>query len=347
MRLLIVVVALVLSGCSEFDVVAKAVDDAKVVAKFGVISNTEIEWPNSTKALSKALKYYVQENVDAIVFIGDPTKRKMKNQYEVFDAVVKKALVGTDIQFYLATNRMEIAVNGFEFVAQYANPMGMATKPTFYGAGKFALTSDRCVFPIASKCINVGSMNGISVSEQYVMPSKVNFNSSAQGVLVKVYSNEMKVMRLDFSQASKLKRSLVYVEEVDEPWVISLGNEKVADPIIVPQFWDDVVISITRGYDGKGGMVYTIRWPHLLKCNSGVRATSYEVLVEVNGAIIARKYFLSSGFYLAESHDDASLNCTFPESILGESWQTKQVRIGVSPISSLGESGRTVWTKLN
>lgn len=342
------------TGCVELDTVAKAVDDARTVAKIGFLANTEIEWPSSTKMLTKALKYYVAEGVDAIVVVGDPTKGRMKNQYEVFDAAVKDALKGSHVDFYLATNRMEMAVNGFEFVAQYENPMGLADKPTFYGAGKMALTDERCVYPVRAKCVNVGSMRGISLADGYFPLPRKDYLNSAQGALVKVYSDEMKVLRLDFGESAppgKGKRGSdvsrgIYVEEVSEPWTIRLEGDDQVDERGIPRFWDDVRISVVRGYDKVGNALYTVRWPHLKKRNSGVRAGSYEVVVEAGGEKVAIQYFVSSGFYLAETRDDDSLACTIPESVLGENCGEKPARIGITPISGFGENGDTVWTTL-
>lgn len=342
------------TGCVELDTVAKAVDDVRTVAKIGFLANTEIEWPSSTKMLTKALKYYVAEGVDAIVVVGDPTKDRMKNQYEVFDAAVKDALKGSRVDFYLATNRMEMAVNGFEFVAQYENPMGFADKPTFYGAGKMALTDERCVYPVRAKCVNVGSMHGISLADGYFPLARKDYLASAQGALVKVYSGEMKVLRLDFNESAppgKGKRGSgvsrrIYVEEVSEPWAIRLEGESQSDESCIPQFWDDVRISVVRGYDKVGNALYTVRWPHLKKRNSGVRAGSYEVSVESGGKNVAIQYFVSSGFYLEEMRDDDSLVCTIPESILGDNRGEKSARVGITPISGFAEKGDTVWTTL-
>ena len=306
---------LLLTGCESLDTVKRFHADLGVREKVGVLAHLDVAWPNSTGPLARALAHFRAEGVDKVVILGDPTKNGYANQHQVFENAWRKAFAGTTPpERIMASNEYVLA--------------GI----TFTDEGRFPLTDLLCVHPKNGRRINAGSMHGIKVSGIFTRQdakATAASDSSAQGLLVLVRDDGLEVRRLDFSGAA--------AEEVGPPWRVD--SEGMIHSAIddVPKFWDDTVIGVIAGYDGKGQKQYTLRWPPVLAKHTGARAFSYDVSV---GDKVIRQV-QSAGFFLPEDRDGAAVRCVILASELGG----REPRFGVTPVSSLGKNGPTVWSK--
>lgn len=282
--------------------------------KVGVLANLDITWPKSTGALRRALAHFKAEKVSKVIIVGDPTKNGYKNQQEVFQAAWNESFRGTKApELVLSADPAEF--RGIKFT----------------GKGRFPLTDLLCVHPLTGKRINAGSMRGIEVSGIFDKPDQRTISrivESAQGLLVSVFDDGMKVARLDFSGNSAV--------EVGPAWEVDNEGLIHAETARAPEFWADTRVSVVRGYDKVGNYVYTVRWPPVLAKYTGARAFSYDVSV---GKKVIRRV-QSRGFFLDEARDAESVSCIITQAEIGDA----EPKFGVTPISSLGYRGKTVWT---
>lgn len=306
---------LLLSGCNDLDTLGKLYAERNVREKVAVLAHLDIGWERSTKPFARALAHFRAEGVDKVVILGDPTKNGYANQHEVFENAWRKAFAGTTPPArVVASNEYVLA--------------GIA----FTDDGCFPLTDLLCVHPKNGRRINAGSMRGFAVSgifDRQDSKTVASMASSAQGLLVLVRDDGLEVRRLDFSGEA--------AEEVGPPWQVDsegLIHSAIDD---VPKFWDDTMITVIAGYDSKGQKQYTLRWPPVLAKHTGARAFSYDVSV---GNKVIRSV-QSSGFFLPEDRDGAVVRCV----VLASELEGREPRFGVTPVSSLGKNGPTVWSK--
>lgn len=306
---------LLLSGCDNFDTLGKFYAERNVREKVAVLAHLDIGWERSTKPLARALAHFRAEGVDKVVILGDPTKNGYANQHQVFENAWRKAFVGTTPPERIMTSN-EYVLAGIAFT----------------GDSCFPLTDLHCVHPKDGRRINAGSMHGFAVSgvfDRQDSKTVAGMSSSAQGLLVLVRDDGLEVRRLDFSGEA--------AEEVGSPWQVDsagLIHSAIDD---VPKFWDDTVINVIAGYDSQGQKQYTLRWPSVLAKHTGARAFSYDVSV---GDRVIRSV-QSDGFFLSEDRDGSAVRCVILASELGG----REPRFGVTPVSSLGKNGPTVWSK--
>lgn len=309
-RLIAMALALVAAGCAPL---ARVVSERGVRERVGVLANLDIGWERSTGPLLRALAYFREQGVDKVVVLGDPTKNGYPNQRAVFEAAWRKAFRGaTPPERLLAPS--ELAFGGV----------------TFTGEGRLPLTDLLCVHPRDGRRVNAGSMRGIAVSGVFDRQDRATvagIASSAQGLLVLVRDDGMEIRRLDFSSR--------VAEEVGPPWRVDRAGRLSSEGDAVPQFWADTRIDVTPGYDAKGRAVYTVRWPPVLARHTGARAFSYDVS---KGDKVVRRV-QSAGFFLPESRDGAAVTCVIPVADV----EGVEGRFGVTPLSSLGRRGATVW----
>ena len=362
MRKILATVALgVLCGCMDIADIRSAINDARAVAKIGVVAHPEISWPDSTSKFQKALAFFKSCNVDAIVVIGELTKDGYMNQYRVlsrawdaeFNNPVKGAVQNPPRRIFVlgerekATYKEEFGaefggdisadggifdVNGFACRAVSQKPAGYDTVPTFYAGEKMALTDELCWYPRTRPCINAGSLSGIDLNPGF---EKVpNAAKSAQGLLVTVYTGEISVARLDF----------IDKEPVAADWRISrTGAALSAAEKRAPEFWDDTELRVFRVNEPGKPPAFKVVWPPVLAKYTGVRAYSYEVavLMEVadgsREAVVKRRHVFAPNFHRAESRDVEPVSCRFGKAELPDN---SRIRFAVTPVSCFGERGR-------
>lgn len=299
-------------GCADFSAFHKWREERDVIEKVGFLAHTDISWPKSAEALKRALAFFREEGVKKVVFIGDPTEKGYQNQREVFDAVWKNNC--GSMERVIAED--PYAWEGIDWTAN----------------ARYPLTDLMCVQPLDGKTINVGSMHGIEISSVFQKQDQKTVarqKLSAQGLLVLRFKDRLTVRRMDFS--GKVAAEVGPCWEVGSSGLIHVFEGKKA-----PEFWSDTRISVVKGYDKVGNVVYTVRWPPVLAKHTGERAFSYEVSV---GKKVLRQV-QSCGFFLPEEEDGASVACMIAEKEL----QGAEPRFGVTPISSMGLAGKTVYS---
>lgn len=298
--------ALLIGGCVSMESLPEE--------KVGVLANLDITWPKSTAALKRALAHFKAKKVTKVVIIGDPTRNGYKNQYEVFHSAWNESFRGVKApELVLSADPAEI--HGIKFT----------------GNGRYPLTDLLCVQPLTGKRINAGSMHGINISGVFDKPDRQTLSridESAQGLLVSVFARGMRVERLDFSCKSAV--------EVGPAWEVDSEGLIHTETARAPEFWPDTLVSVVRGYDKVGNYIYTVRWPPVLAKYTGARAFSYDVTV---GKKVIRRV-QSRGFFLDEARDAESVACVITQAEIGE----EEPKFGITPISSLGYRGKTVWT---
>lgn len=341
-----------IGGCIGYHDVARFVDEARTVAKIGVLANTEVEWKKGTERLSRALAFYRQCEVDAVVLTGAVTKNGYPNQFEVLDEVWKDAFPTNAPRRIMDDGSYD--VEGFKFAVSARRPAGTCPQLTFYGEGKNALTDEFGFYPRESNAVYAGSMSGIEVQPGYVRPGKRVAQAperAAQGLLVRAYSDRTVIRRLDFTQTGPadtqefggrrrpVPKKKIYVEDVGAPWIPG-----ETPPPEAPEFWPDTCIRVFPGYSPEGAF-FTVEWPHLLKCFANERAFGYEVtgaLADRPNVPFGRISILSDGFFLSEDRDRDMLRWTFPA---GQLPAGQKVVFGVTPFGSVGHRGRTLFTE--
>ena len=345
-------------GCAND--VARLVDDARVRTRIGVMANTDVGWITETAALERALRFYRQCDVRAVVIAGSVTRNGYRNQFEVLDQVWRKVFGGTDVRLILEDGRHE--VDGFAFGVSSNRPSARCDVLTFYGEGRRTLTDELCYYPRERNAICAGSMHGVKVQRGFEGweeelpngktrpgPQAVRALKAAQGLLVSVYADAVRIRRLDFTFAapagvrkgrgSKLD-GVAYAEDVAEPWEVGAP----ADLEQTPQFWGDTRIQLRRGTDRKGPIL-TVLWPSVQRRFTGARARSYEVSVAFADdphQPFQTKSVLTDGFFLAEERDGSGGRCVFREPDLPEASDRHQaVVFSVTPIGAFGRRGKT------
>lgn len=347
---------LLLGGC-EIDEMARMVDDACVVARIGVIANPEVGWITETGMLERALRFYRQEGVNAVVIAGNVTRNGYRNQYEVLDRVWRKVFVGSDVRLIKDEGTYE--VGNFKFGVLNRIPMDYCEDLSFCGEGKHALTDDLRFYDRAYNVMYAGSMSDIVIRPGFEYCGKLSNGTKVvarQGLLVSVYSSKVRVRRLDFTQSRpvdrsvKLSASKIYAEDLAEEFVLPRGAKIPPDAGKAPEFWSDTRIQTLPGFrDGK--KVITVRWPNVLKRHTGVRAYCYEVSVNMvtnEGTAVPyrRKHVLPKGFLLSEDRDLEPVSCVLDMDELMPAGQDEiKIAVQVIPIGSRGARGKPMSTE--
>jgi len=306
---------LFLAGCDSFHALSKWADERDIREKVGVLANLDITWPDSTKPLVRALTHFREQGVAKVVILGDPTKDGYADQRKAFEAAWGRAFAGC------AAPERVMAEDPYAY-------RGIR----FTGQGRFPLTDLLCVHPRNGRLVNAGSMHGIKVSEAFVKQDGGTVGrmaSSAQGLLVVARDEGMEIRRLDFSGS--------VVEEVGPPWRVDREGMIESEADGVPKFWEDTLVNVTMGYEKDGRRMLTVRWPPVLARHTGARAFSYDVTV---GKEVIRRV-QSEGFFLPESRDAAAVRCYLWADEFGD----KIPSFGITPISSLGKRGPTIWSR--
>ena len=349
-RLLPCLCALAIAACTT-NQIKEFVDDAKVKTRIGVLANTDIGPGVGTNLLGKAFAFFKQAGVDAVVVTGDLTLDNAAEHRELFDETCRRALEGTDVKLILDDGRQ--TVNGFDFAVSTARPRKACDVLTFYGARRMALTDELCFHPRDGKAICAGSMHGVEVPDAIRDEElRKRTKNAAQGLLVSVYSDQVVIRRLDFTQKLPLDRDeaweirktrKVYAEDVAEPWTLALDGTTPAPGEDVPQFWPDTRIQALRGYL-KGEEICTVKWPTLLKRNAGTRARWYEVAMAFADDprhVIQSRTVLSGGFFLSESRDLGGAQTVYRMSELPKADDRHQaVVFSVTPVGAYGKHGK-------
>jgi len=308
---------LLLTGCENMDTVRTYLAERGVREKIGILAHLDIAWPDSTKAFVRALSYFREAQVDKIVILGDPTKNGYENQRQVFELAWHKAFAG-EMPPERVMSEDPYVYEGINFTGK--------------GLFRYSLTDLLCVHPRNGRTVNAGSMHGIAVSDVFDKQENAviaRMGASAQGLLVLAREEGLEIRRLDFSGAIP--------EEVGPPWRVDRAGMIDSEEDQVPRFWEDTRVDVTPGYDAKGQRVYTVRWPPVLAKHTGARAFSYDV--SVGNRVVRRVQ--SSGFFLPESRDTDAVKCC----LLADEFGEEIPRFGITPISSMGKLGPTIWSR--
>ena len=349
------------AGCADGLSGLKGLSGART--RIGVMANADVGWITETKPLERALRFYRQNDVRAVVITGSVTKNGYKDQFDVLDKVWQKVFGGTDVRLILKDGRYD--VDGFTFAVSAARPHGACDVLTFYGEGRKALTDEFCYYPREARAVCAGSMHGVEIDRQFEGwgktlpdgrgrpgPLAVRALSASQGLLVSVFSDSVQIRRLDFTyaepadrrQAQELKRDgLVYAADVGDPWIV----DEPVNMNQVPQFWDDTRIQLRCGQD-REGRICTVIWPSVQKRFTGVRARQYEVSLICPGQPerpLLTKSVLTDGFFLPEERDANGGRCVFRERELpcGDATHREAV-FAVTPLGPFGRRGKTFFS---
>lgn len=351
-RLSAILLAVFAGGC--LCEMSQMVDDARVVARIGVLADPEVGWITETAALETAFAFYRQSKVDAVVIAGAVTKNGYRDQFEVLGKIWSKVFKGTATRLIVEPGEYE--VNGFAFAVAPDRPPRRCGRLTFYGGRKLALTDELCFFPRHTPAICAGSMSGIDLPSGFAGTDAAKRAAQArQGLLVSAYSDRAVIRRLDFTQKVPLdrdlawkvrKENLAYAEDVSDPWEIAADGTAPLPPE-VPEFWADTQLKLAIGCIG-AETAYTLKWPCVLARFTGARARWYEVEVAFadNPKVpFKRLNVLSDGFCLAEERDMAGAKCVFKASDMPSySEAHPTVVFSVTPIGCFGKRGKTLST---
>ena len=343
---------LLFAGCVS-DVVQLA-DDMRVKVRIGVLADTEIGKGANLAMIEKALAFYRQQKVDAVVLTGAITQDGSSAQVETLNQVWAK--VFEDSATRLITDEGRHEVKGFVFATSAKRPMKACEVLTFYGNRKLALTDELCFYPHDSKAICAGSMHGVNLPEGVEDKDfQTRASRAAQGLLVSDYGDRTVIRRLDFTQglpvddelAWKVKKEkLTYAEDVADPWEIEAAGLIGANLSAGPEFPKDASVRVLPGYTKKGEAICTVQWPSVLKRFCGARARWYEVGVafaDQPRQQIHRRTVLSPSFHLSEDRDLQGVSTVFKLSELPRPDGAHQaVVFQVTPIGAFGKPGRTV-----
>lgn len=321
-----------LSGC-RIDEVERFVDDARVVARIGVLADPMVGKDMTAAELKRALKFYRQCKVDAVAVVGKVTRSGREGQLAMLDDIWRDAFAGSDARLIVepGTN----VVNGFAFELAAKRPYGRRDILTFYGGRRLALTDELCLFPRDWRVVCAGSMSGVEFPVGFRDEAlRKKAARVAQGLLVSAYSGCTVIRRMDFTTKKP--------EDVGEPWTVD-AEGRVADPGTDPEFGADVRMRIVSGYIGSEP-VYTVCWPNVLRRVGGARSYWYEVSVafadEPQGVLL-RRDVLSDGFYRSEAHDLGGTKTVFRAKELPKANDLhKEIVVSVVPIGCYGHRGR-------
>ena len=368
--LLTVAALLACGGCTS---VRETIDDWRVEARLGVIANPEIEWPKSTGSLRRALVWYRERKVDAVVILGNLTRTGAKNQLEVLDAAwnnvfrnaakpprrilvpgAKDARLAELDGFGDLKRAAEDApyeVKGFSFYASYEKKSHPGFL-TFYGAGRRALTDELGFYPRSSGAICAGSLNGVEVMRRWravghpvppKFPEVAQTVPAAQGLLVSVYADSVEIARLDFLQKTP--------EPVADAWRVA---RHVAAPAAdaattAPQFPEGAALSVIPGYSNDRALpqpILTLRWPPARATSATPRAFYYKLTAAAAATPhlpFQTLHLQSKGFAAAETRDHEALSVALRARDLPTVEGTDMrapVVFKVTPYSSIGCGGR-------
>ena len=334
------ILLLAVCGCLSVGDVSRMVDEARVRVRLGVMSNTEVGWITETAALKRALTFYRDAGVDAVVIAGGVTRNGYKNQFEVLDKVWAQVFGARTVPLIIEEGRHR--VKDFEFQVSFRRSYGRNDLLTFHGDGKRSLTDELCFYPRKNLSVYAGSMSGVDVADGSDGRSELAHRAkgAAQGLLVSVYDDLIRMRRFD----------LVNGEEVAEPWEIVPSGE-VADAFPpAPEFWNDTSARLTTGYEAQSGeRMYTLTWPNVLKRFTGERARHFEVKIrraDASREVLATRTVISSGFYLAEGRDLAAVKTVFREQELRALAEPSQmVFFEIVPVGMFGAHGRSLMTE--
>lgn len=345
--------AAALGGCAGG--ISRMIDESRVFARIGVMADTDIcpkgrKWP-----LEKALRFYRQSEVDAVVIVGRVFQEESAASAAILDDLWNKVFGDLDTKLIMAEGEAE--VNGFRFGVSAHRPAEKCDVLTFYGGRRLALTDELCFHPRDANAICAGSMHGVEVPQEMKRdPVGKKAREAAQGLLVSAYPDRTVVRRLDFTQsfpvnpdeAWRVKRSrLFYAEDVADPWIIG-PDEKGEDFTKAPEFWPDTRIQVLTGYMG-AGKICTVKWPSVLKRGTGARARWYEVEVafaDDRKTRIRRKSVLSGGFFLSEDRDLNGAKAVFKESELPSADEKhSEIVFAVTPVGMFGKRGKTFFSE--
>ncbi len=365
------VLSLAFSGCTS---VQQGVRNLRTRAKFGVLANLEIEWEGSTQPFRRALAYFAQEEVDAVILIDKLTRTDHPRQMEALMNAWQESFEGKQVpQLLLVTDAPQtLTLAGLTFGASPRKHYGAwesEQQPilSFYSGMKPALTEAVCFPSPAARAICAGSMHGVFVPAIYEpVPDAAR---ASQGLLVTVLGETIEVKRLDFTGKTPV--------EVAPPWIASsppaprndetvtviarreTPKQSTASPAprfatgvadssslrakrsnLFPRFATGARVEVIYGYQKPKDSPYatepilTVRAPTALSRFGGTRAAYYEVAVENTNY---KKLLLSPHFYLSEAQDLAPLSTVIPLADLGDDLTTVQVR--VTAFSATGHPG--------
>lgn len=347
-------VGLLTGGC-EIEDVARLVDDLRADARIGILANVELVSQADVQVLGKAFRFYRQENVDAVVVIGQPADRQdiLKSAWGVAFGPESKVLL-------IQSPGRRVEVGGFAFGLADRRPARPDDVLTFCGDGKFALTDDLTSYDAELNAVYAGSMSGFNVPDGYSRNGRpadaCEFIGSAQGLLASVYSSKVVIRRLDFTESAPPGGSLapgqVYAEDLSPELTLPREGRVSRAPSAPPEFWADTVLRVIPGYSG-AERVYTVEWPAVQRRFTGVRAHSYEVSVHrfAPGATkpsraLRRRNVLSECFYKAEVRDAKPVKCLFRrEDLVAAAGPDASVVISVAPLGAFGDRGKSVFSE--
>lgn len=226
----------------------------------------------------------------------------------------------------------------------------------FNGHTHWTLNDERAIWQGAFTAISVPSMSYTSMPRGYengtdsrkgdskagmaLLPARVDFKE-AQGYVVSVFGDRMRVERRDFEQMA----------EAAAPWTVPLGADRAkpyafaehAKATPVPQFPSGVALK-TRFFNadtrnGRWTIFLGLEFPSATA--EGGRVFDYEVRVEMeaDGKVAATKRFLSPGFYKMPDAEPANQCFQFDAMDLPE---TGAYRLAVYPRNCFGTAGRPI-----
>ena len=342
-----------LCGCvSE---IARRIDDWRVGTRIGVMAHVDIGPGGNPAAFEKALRYYRQNKVSAVVIVGPVLRTRADAKTKTLDDVWRETFGGEDV--LLVTEDGPTSVGDISFAVSTARPHGACDVLTFYGDRKYALTDELCLYPRDAKAVCAGSMCGVDVPEGFGDKGlRTAAAQAAQGLLVSAYDGKTVIRRLDFTQRAPVDPSAafdvrrferIYAEEVAEPWELKPGVP-VALPGEVPEFWADTRILALPGFRNNERVV-TVKWPSVLQGQTGARARWYEVAVAFAhrpNEPFCRKSVMSNGFFLSEDRDRKGVQCIFGEAEFPSAEDGRRAIVfSVTPVGCFGKRGKAVFSE--
>ena len=326
--------ALFLAGC-EIEDVERFVDDTRVIARVGVMADTEVDMKGAPAGFKRALQFFRASGVDAVAIAGKVTRHGLVSEDLVLDRAFQDVFRGTSVRLIVQPGPQE--VKGFRFELAKSRPYGKGAVPTFYGGRKLALTDEMCIYPRNSQIICAGSMRGVEIPIGFEDKAQLDqARRVSQGLLVSAYSDRTVIRRMDFSG----KRP----EDVADPWVLD-EDGVVPDPPEHAEFWEDSTVQVLPGYLN-GKPIYTVRWSGVQKRHTGARARWYEVTAAFADSpqdVFARRDVLSDGFAFSEARDGGPVKTVFSGTDMpSASERHPEVVFSVTPIGCYGARGRTI-----
>lgn len=346
---IIPLLVLLVSGCVG-DMV-RMVDEARIVAKVGILADADLSGAGRRQQLRKAFEYFRQEGVDAVAIAGTVTTPDAPDQPNPLQTVWQQTFGGSPVPLFSEPGRHEI--NGVPFATAVDRPVGKQDVLTFYGTRRLALTDELCVYPRGNRAICAGSMSGVALPRGFKDKElETELAKSAEGLLVSFYSDKTVVRRLDFTQklpvdpdaAWEVKKSrLVYAEDVAEPWILDADGQVAKLQNEIPEFWPDSRLMVILGYD-RSKRIYTVKWPSVLACRTGTRARWYVMeaaFADTPASAFLSRTFLSRNFHQSEDRDGDAVKCVFKASEFPAAQGShKQVVFRVTPVGPYGKSGK-------